>query len=53
VDLDVSELENVKADTSGQLSQMTDQAFKTEQFVPQAQQIIETIIAEFGFMARI
>jgi glutamyl-tRNA reductase len=49
VDLDVSELENVKLIHLDELSQMTDQALQNrEQFVPQAQQIIETIIAEFG-----
>ncbi|BAO54928.1 glutamyl-tRNA reductase [Nonlabens marinus] len=49
VDLDVSELDNVKLIHLDELSRMTDKALQNrEQFVPQAEQIIESIISEFG-----
>jgi glutamyl-tRNA reductase len=49
VDLNVTELDNVKLIHLDELSQMTDKALQNrEQFVPQAQQIIETVIAEFA-----
>ncbi len=48
VDMDVSELENVKLIHLDELSVMTDQALQNRnRFIPEAKEIIETIITEF------